>query len=308
MQKRWGVLIALLVFGVGGCTQVKHHSQKPKVVTKKSNKRTLDFTVGTPEQLQKTYHQYFVGKSDDGDQLAELTIKKHKMVLNDLTSGQREDYLENISYYQLKKNNYMLYDGLSFQKVQVLANQDLKLFDSNGDYQAALKTSENQLYHVGALPKKLRLSPIDLDTKSYVNSADFRDYISFNTGYRNSYEAVVQNDGTLQYPRYFQPEILIKNGKYVLKTLDLNDSTTEHYVTFSKISATSLRDDTTGQVYYLEQNPKQKAFEKMGIEIPTTKYQQSKSDKKEAKTYDFADDQDDDYYDTYDDFDLNEGD
>ena len=309
MKKGWGLVVISVVFFVGGCSQVKHHPQKKTNVTKKRVEKTLDFTKGIPEQLQNTYYQYSASNSsDESDQLSELLIKSDKILLIDLTSGQETEELSDVSYRRLKKNTYVLYNGNLFQKIHLLDNQDLELFDSNDDYQAALKSLDKESYHLGSLPIELRLSPKDLDTKYYVNGLDFRDYISFNTGIRNSYEAIVQNDGSLKFPRYFHTEILIKNGKYVLKTLNLDNISAEHYVTFSKISATCLKDDATNQLYYLEENPKQQALKKMGIEDPTNQYHQSTNNKEESKTYDFADDQDDDYYDTYDDFNLNEGD
>lgn len=309
MKKEWGLAVILVVFFVGGCSQMKSHPQKKVNVTKKSVEKTLDFTKGIPEPLQNTFYQYSTGDSaDESDQLSELIIKSDEILLNDLTSGQENEELSDVSYRRLKKNTYVLYNGNLFQKIRLLDNQDLELFESRDDYQAALKSLDKELYHLGSLPDGLRLSPKDLDNKYYVNSLDFRDYISFNTGVRNSYEAIVQSDGSLQFPRYFHTEILIKNGKYVLKTFSLDDASTEHYVTFSKISTTCLKDDATNQLYYLEKNPKQQALKKMGIEEPTSGYHQESNNKIESKTYDFADDRDDDYYDTYDDFDLNEGD
>ncbi|HJF85958.1 MAG TPA: hypothetical protein K8V88_00810 [Companilactobacillus farciminis] len=309
MRKKWGLVVMIAVFFVGGCSQVKHHPQKKPQVIKKSTEQTLNFTKGIPDQLQNTYYQYSKSnRSDESDQLSELTIKDNEILLNDLASGQETDELSDVSYRHLKNNTYVLYNGNLFQKIRLLDNQDLELFDSNDDYQTALKTLDKELYHSGSLPVDLRLSPKDLDNKYYVNSLDFHDYISFNTGYRNSYEAIVQSDGSLQFPRYFHPEILIKSGKYVLKTFNLNDITAEHEVTFSKISATCLKDDLTNQLYYLAENPKEQALKKMGIADSITEYHQSKDNKEKSKTYDFADDQDDDYYDTYDDFDLNEGD
>ncbi|KRK99539.1 hypothetical protein FC88_GL000074 [Companilactobacillus futsaii JCM 17355] len=288
---------------------MKHHPQKKVNTTKKSVVKTLNFTKGIPDQLQNTYYQYSTSdSSNESDQLSELMIKSNEILLNDLTSGQEIDYLSDVSYRRLKKNTYVLYNGNLFQKIHLLDNHDLELFDDSNDYQTALKILDKQLYHSGSLPDDLRASPKDLDGKYYVNSLDFRNYISFNTGIRNSYEAIVQSNGLLQFSRYFHPEILIKNGKYALKTLDLSDASAEHYVTFSRVSATCLKDDTTNQLYYLEKNPKQQALKKMGIEEPITKYYQKSNSKIESKTYDFADDQDDDYYDTYDDFNLNEGD
>ena len=272
MKKEWGLVVILVVFFVGGCSQVKHHPQRKANVTKKSVEKTLDFTKGIPGQLQNTFYQYSTSDASyESDQLSELIIKSDEILLNDLTSDQETEELSDVSYRRLKKNTYVLYNGNLFRKIRLLDNQDL-------------------------------------DNKYYVNSLDFRDYISFNTGVRNSYEAIVQSDGSLQFPRYFHTEVLIKNGKYVLKTLNLNDASTEYYVTFSKKSTTCLKDDATNQLYYLEKDPKQQALKKMGIEEPTSEYYQRPNNKIESKTYDFADDRDDDYYDTYDDFDLNEGD
>ena len=97
MGKRWSLAVILVVFFVGGCSQVKHHPQKKINVTKKRVEKTLDFTKGIPEQLQNTYYQYSTSNaSDESDQLSELMIKSDEILLNDLTSGQETEELSDV--------------------------------------------------------------------------------------------------------------------------------------------------------------------------------------------------------------------
>ncbi|MQS75227.1 hypothetical protein [Companilactobacillus halodurans] len=302
---------------LSGCGQHQKTSHSKPATTRthqqKKKTKTLEFTKGVPKDFQAVYHQYTPQANTVSDEMSEVKFTKTKLSMKDLVENVERESLDDIYYYQLTDNSYILYDDISFKKVKILANKDIAVFRSRSKYQDAVDNTDKEIYHPGPVPKDLRLLPKNLDNKFYVSDNNPARYLSFNCPPENSYLAIVQMDGEEKYPIIYK-DIMVKNGKYVLNQYNLNQSKEIlGQLVLLRLSKTKLQDANTGETYSLFQNknstPKETAIDKLGITIkPKIYHVPEKHQTKEQKTYDFADDQDDDYYDTYDDFGLNEGD
>lgn len=315
------MLIVLSVLIVS-CGHKKAAAQKSEPIREEKSKPkkktpTVNFQAGVPIEIQGEYYRYVAEpKLSEGDSVYELKFTKQTMNLNEPSAVTDNYDQDKICYHKLADGLYMLLENdYSFQKVRILPNKNLELFETTTKYSYALASQTKKLYHRGRIPDYLNLSKRDLEGKSFVCDTDFTKYISFSSeGGTNPYKGLVQPDGSEKLQ--FYSTFYLKNGKYILKGTNMPDSSqsTRAYTAFSKVSNKQIKDDTTNETYTLfddaHKAPKEVAWEKMGIEPPKLSYPMPKPKTKpqEEKTYDFADDQDDDYYDTYDDFDLNNGD
>lgn len=308
------IIISLVL--LAGCQHKNKTSQTKTTQSEqkqKTNKQQLTFNKGMPKKIRGNYYRYEVEPSlTESDNSYALKLAEDKISLDEISADINRQDTDDIWYYKLADNLYMLQeDELLFQKVKLLPNNDLELFESYSKYSMALKTQEKKIYHRGQLPKGQDLSPKDLEGKYFVCDTDFTKYLQFNAqNHLNSYKGMVQTDGSTKFEFYSAD--YIKQGKYFVKLMD--PSKTGEYLTFTKISDHQVKDDVTGETYSLFENayksPQAVALDKLGIKPDPGQFSTPDTKKKpsEPKTFDFADDKDDDYYDTYDDFDLNNGD